>query len=220
MEVAYRPASDLKEIVIGLIRIFIGLVLLIEGLIFVDFMVYIGATSSTFSEKVVAAYETGYDQGYAKTYEITYQEAHAQAYEKGYSREYEIGLVNVSKEEAAVRVDLHNPTHKELTEFLVGDATNSNEFIHNKYVCFDFAAELNNNAETNGIRSAYVRVRFDGWGHAVVGFETTDKGLVFIEPQSDREVEMVIGESYPWQRVGAVSPTDRNEPVSEIQIIW
>jgi hypothetical protein len=107
-----------------------------------------------------------------------------------------------------------------MKEFLAHDMTDSNPFIRGEYVCFDFSAELNNNAEANGIRAAYVRIRAKEWGHAVVAFETVDRGLVFVEPQSDEDVSLVTGEPYPWQQVGANRPMNYDDAVVEIQIIW
>ena len=211
----------LIEFSLALSRIALGMVVLVAGLLILDIIVYLSATGSTFSEKVVAAYQGGYEKAYAQTYELGYQEAYAEAYEKGYSKGYEIGLGMISKEGAATRVELHNPTYRELREFLASDETDSNPFISGEYVCFDFATELNNNAEANGIRAAYVRIRSKEWGHAVVAFETVDRGLVFIEPQSDKEVrELEAGKSYPWQEAGADRSRGYDDAIVEIQIIW
>ena len=208
--------SGLKEIGIAIARIVLGMVVLIEGLIALVFIAY----TSTISDKIEAAYEDSYDNGYAQTYDVGYQEAYGEAYDKGYDKGYEIGLETGSKAGVATRVELYNPTHKEMREFLARDKTDSNPFVIGEYVCSDFAAQLNNNAEADGIRVAYVRIRSKEWGHAVVAFETADRGLIFIDPQSDRAVELVIGEPYPWYLVGAVSPTSYYDPIVEIQIIW
>jgi len=211
----------LIEFSLALSRIALGMIVLVAGLLILDIIIYLSATGSTFSEKVVAAYQGGYEKAYAQTYELGYQEAYAEAYEKGYGKGYEIGLGMVSKEGAATRVELRNPTHRELREFLASDETDSNPFISGEYVCFDFATDLNNNAEANGIRAAYVRIRFKEWGHAVVAFETADRGLIFIEPQSDKGVpELEVGRSYPWQAAGADRPRDYDDAIVEIQIIW
>lgn len=210
----------LRELGIAIARIILGMVVLMGGLIALDILVYISAVGSTFSERVAAAYHDGYNQGYDQTYEVAYQEAHGEAYDKGYDKGYEIGLGNGHRMKVASRVELNNPTYKELKEFLARDQTDFNTFIKGEYVCFDSAAELNNNAETNGIRAAYVRIRSKEWGHAVVAFETVDRGLIFIEPQSDKDVEMVIGKPYPWQSAGADRPTKYDDPIAEIQIIW
>ena len=212
--------SNLKALGISIAKIILGVVLLLGGLVALDILVYISATGSTFSEKVASAYTDGYDKGYAQNYEVAYQEAHSEAYEKGYDKGLEIGLRVGSRERVATRVELRKPTYKELREFLAQDKTDSNPFIRGEYVCFDFAAELNNNAEANGNRAAYVRIHSKEWGHAVVAFETVDRGLIFVEPQSDKDVELVIGQPYPWQASGADRPTKYDDPVDRIQIIW
>jgi len=212
--------GGLREFGIAIARIILGIVVVVEGIIVLDIIIYIGTTGSTFSKEIVAAYDDGYDQGYAQTYNGGYQEAYSEAYNKGYDKGYEIGLEIAPKEEVATRVELRNPTDEELREFLAQDKTDSNLFIEGEYVCFDFAAELNNNAEANGIRAAYVRIRFKEWAHAVVAFETVDRGLIFIEPQSDKEVELAVGKPYSWQWAVTGRLTDYSETIVEIQIIW
>ena len=212
--------SELKEMAIAIARIVLGVVVLIEGLIALVFIAYTSTIGGTYSDKITAAYEDSYDNGYAQTYDVGYQEAYGEAYDKGYDKGYEIGLETGSKAGVATRVELYNPTHKEMREFLARDKTDSNPFVIGEYVCSDFAAQLNNNAEADGIRVAYVRIRSKEWGHAVVAFETVDRGLIFIEPQSDREVGLVIGEPFPWYLVGAISPMSSYDPIVEIQIIW
>ncbi len=212
--------SELKEMAIAIARIVLGVVVLIEGLIALVFIAYTSTIGDTYSDKITAAYEDSYDNGYAQTYDVGYQEAYGEAYNKGYDKGYEIGLETGSKAGVATRIELYNPTYKEMREFLARDETDSNPFVIGEYVCSDFAAQLNNNAEANGIRVAYVRIRSKEWGHAVVAFETVDRGLIFIEPQSDREVGLVIGEPFPWYLVGAISPMSSYDPIVEIQIIW
>lgn len=201
-------------------RVVLGLIAMLAGLVLLDILVYLAAIGSTYDVTVAAAYNEGYDQGYTQTYEVGYQEAHGEAYEKGYEKGHEISLESDSGEQVSSLVGLRNPTRNELKEFLAADKTDSNEFISGEYVCFDFAAELNNNAEANGIRAAYVRIRAKEWAHAVVAFETVDRGLIFIEPQSDTEIELVIGRPYPWWMAGASSPLRYTDVIEEIQIIW
>jgi len=212
--------SGLKEIAIAIARIVLGMVVLIEGLTVVIFITYTSIMGSTYSDKIVAAYEDSYDNGYAQTYDVGYQEAYGEAYDKGYDKGYEIGLETGSEEGVSTRVELSNPTHEEMREFLARDKTDSNPYVTGEYVCSDFAAQLSNNAEANGIRVAYVRIRSEKWSHAVVAFETVDRGLIFIEPQSDGEAALVIGKPFPWYSVGATGPLDYHDPITEIQIIW
>ncbi len=212
--------ADLKEFGIAIGRVILGIIALLGGLIALDIFVYLAAMGSTFDIKVASAFSEGYSQGYAQTYTVGYQEAHGEAYEKGYKKAYEISLMSGSMEEVGSWVGLRNPTYQELREFLADDKTDSKAYINGEYVCFDFAAELNNNAEARGIRAAYVRLRSKEWAHAVVAFETVDRGLVFIEPQSDTVVELAVGRIYPWWEVGAVSPLHSAESIEEIEIIW
>jgi hypothetical protein len=211
---------ELKEVAIDIARIILGMVVLIEGLTVLIFIDYTSTMGGIYNKKVAAAYEDSYDNGYAQAYDVGYQEAYGEAYDKGYDRGYEIGLAIGSKEGVATRVELANPTYKEMKEFLAGDETDSNPYVVGEYVSFDFAVELNNNAEANGIRVAYVAIFAKEWGHGMVAFETIDKGLIFIEPQSDKEVRLVIGEPYPGYSVGAISPLGYFDPIVEIQIIW
>ncbi len=212
--------SNLKEIAIALARIVLGMVVLIEGLIALVFVGYTSTIGGVYDKTVASAYEDSYDKGYTQTYDVSYQEAYSEAYDKGYDKSYEIRLETGSKEGVATRVELSNPTHKEMREFLARDKTDSNPFISGEYVCSDFTAQVNSNAEASGIRAAYVRIRGEKWAHAVVAFETVDRGLIFIEPQSDKEVKLVIGKPFPWYSVGAVSALTSYDPITETQIIW
>lgn len=211
---------ELKELAIALVRIALGIIILVEGLTGLVFISYISFIDGVYDKTIVAAYDDSYENSYARTYDVGYQEAYDPAYDKGYDKGYEIGLETGSKEGVATRVELSNPTYKELMEFLADDETDSKPYIVDEYVSFDFAVELNNNAEANGIRAAYVAVFSREWGHGMVAFETTDEGLIFIESQSDREVRLAIGEPYPWRLVGALGPVVRFNPIVRIQIIW
>jgi hypothetical protein len=50
-------------------------------------------------------------------------------------------------------------------------------------ICSDFAETLHNNAEIHGIRAGYVTIELSSStiGHAIAVFNTTDRGLVFID---------------------------------------
>lgn len=212
--------SRLKETAIAIARIILGMFVLIEGLTVLVFINYTSAIGGFYDDKATATYEDSYENGYAQTYDASYQEAYSEAYDKGYDKGYEIGLGYGSKEGVNTRVELYNPTYKELTEFLTSDGTDSCSFVTGEFVCYDFAARLNNNAEANGIRAAYVHIRSERWGHAIVVFETVDRGFIFIEPQSDKKVQLVMGEPFPWHLIGAVRPLNAHDPLLEITITW
>lgn len=75
-----------------------------------------------------------------------------------------------------------DPTFQEMLNFLRADQTDKNDYLLDKFVCADFAEQVQNNAEMAGYNCAYVTVMFtDGVGHACNAFNTTDRGLVFID---------------------------------------
>ncbi|GAI92682.1 unnamed protein product, partial [marine sediment metagenome] len=86
----------------------------------------------------------------------------------------------------------------EVKAFLEKDTTEDNEYIEGVYVCKHFVRDVINNAEAAGIRAGYVVVKFeDGTQHALICFNTTDRGLVFVESQgSDRIIFMEVGGNY------------------------
>jgi hypothetical protein len=87
-------------------------------------------------------------------------------------------------------------TWTELVTFLEKDHTNWNPYIPGKYTCLDFSTDLVANATAQGIKAWIVAVDFTsgGPGHAFVAFATTDRGVVYVEPQAD--------DTYPTVAVG------------------
>ena len=213
---------DIREVswLVALARFVISLVITLGVLAGINILIYLDATNTTYNDRVAAAFADAYDYGYAQTFNATYQQARNQAFDKGYSKGYEISQESNSGKPVSRLVETHNPTYDELMEFLRADKTDSNAYIDGHYVCFDYAADLNNNADAAGIQAAYVRLRSTDWGHAVVAFDTIDRGLIYIEPQSDAEVKLVIGQPYPWQQVNATSPLSSSDPILQIELIW
>ena len=107
-----------------------------------------------------------------------------------------------------------DPTWGELIAFLKRDDTDKHPYNFSSFVCADFAEMLHNNAESSGIKAAWVAVDFEltpyplytpsfptlypfhnatddkkpgygisipGEGHALNAFNTTDKGLVYVD---------------------------------------
>jgi hypothetical protein len=76
-----------------------------------------------------------------------------------------------------------NCTYAELLAFIDADPTDTNVYLEGSYVCANFAEDVHNNAEAAGIRAAWVGIDLEGeeQGHALNAFETTDKGLVYID---------------------------------------
>jgi len=83
---------------------------------------------------------------------------------------------------------VNNPDAKdisfaELKSFILEDDADEETYIVGVRMCGDFAETLHNNAERAGIRAAWVGVDFedDIIGHALNAFQTTDRGLAYID---------------------------------------
>jgi len=211
--------SSLHEIANTLGRIVLGIIIILLGLITVDLIVYLNHLDDTLKKTSVAAYESSFELGFEETYHTAFRNGYTDAYEKGYDKGYEIGLRSNFKNNIPSLVALQNPSYQELKEFLFQDKTDDNQYIPDEYISFDFAVELNNNAELHGIRAAFVTVVFPDKSHGITAFETTDRGLIFIEPQSDANVRLVTGESY-WRLAGISDPAHYDDTIVEIQLIW
>jgi hypothetical protein len=124
-----------------------------------------------------------------------------------------------------------NPSWNQLVSFLEKDPTDKNRYVVNAFVCSDFAEMLHNNAEEAGWRSAYVciNVATSEYGHALNAFETTDRGIVYIDctaplipsGSADKVVEVKVGQDYvprsvfpepgwqsTWENLGRVTEID------------
>ena len=92
-------------------------------------------------------------------------------------------------------------TWEDLVSFLQVDNTNinsANKYDPDYYTCLDFSVNLVENAKKQNIKAWVVGVDFtnEDKGHAFVAFDTTDLGIVFIEPQLDiRWLDPVVGQS-------------------------
>jgi len=123
--------------------------------------------------------------------------------------------------------NLHDPTYNEIASFIAQDKTNEEEYIEGVFDCEQFSQQVNTNAENEGIRCAYVVIYFDGTdaGHGIVGFNTVDRGMVYVEPQSDEWVEnLEIGNDF-W--TDCIIPTGNyyyddspNDTIKEILLFW
>jgi hypothetical protein len=114
---------------------------------------------------------------------------------------------------------LKNPNWAQLLDFLRADKTDEMPYIYPTFVCDNFASTLQSNAKKAGWRCAKVRLDMTGYtdpyklgiasnaGHSCNAFETTDRGLVFIDctgpipgtpfpPNNDTVVSVVVGQRY------------------------
>ena len=147
----------------------------------------------------------------------------ATSYNPGNSEYYFVG-------EDGHRIMLHNninatdPTYSELISFLAADCTDEHKYIIGSYTCGDYAEDIHNNAEAAGIKSAWVELDFTdgGYGHALNAFNTTDKGLVFIDcTENDGEINNFgVGNKYTPESIFDSQEFECMGTVSRFEIYW
>lgn len=106
--------------------------------------------------------------------------------------------VNYDRMTAGYGYVMKDPTYQEMKSFIAADRTDAKEYIVDVYICGDFSADVKMNANKQKIRCAYVVIDYPDSGHAIVAFNTTDRGIIFIEPQSDEEVNIEVGKNF-WE---------------------
>lgn len=134
-------------------------------------------------------------------------------YEKAYQQGYTAGLKGASSDH-----NLHDPTYQEMKEFLANDESDLKPYNSKEHICTDYTADVNNNAKKLGINCFSVYIIYPQTGHSIVAFDTTDKGMLFIEPQYDKEVTLDIGRSYS-QSNGFVIQQDLDDTIVRYLII-
>ena len=116
-------------------------------------------------------------------------------------------------------IGVHDPSFDEMIAFLNSNKVNWQGYREN-YDCLQFACDLQRESFEQGIRSAVVLIDFSTNGHVIVAFETTDKGLIYIEPQSDLPIRFEIGAKY-WKWVaGPDYAIDYDDTVTKITLKW
>lgn len=84
--------------------------------------------------------------------------------------------------------DAGNVSFETLKDFIVSDQTDKDLYVPGMQMCGHFAETLHNNAEKIGVRAAVVIVEFEDGSapHALNAFQTTDKGLVYLDCTGSR----------------------------------
>ena len=79
-------------------------------------------------------------------------------------------------------------------------------------------------AEKEGLRCAFVEIRFPGEGHSIIAFETIDEGFVYLDAITDDRVRPIIGKRYyqciePKPGYYYTKPP-YDDTIKDILIIW
>ena len=93
-------------------------------------------------------------------------------------------------------ITLKNPTFEELKKFVLADTTHRHPFVPNEYECRNFATDMVNNAVREGLMAGFVLICYNQGQHAVVAFNTSDRGLIYIEPQTNAAIDVKVGGTY------------------------
>lgn len=164
-------------------------------------------------------YQNGYGQGNTAGYNSGYSVGYKSGYSTGNSSGFGVGYnIGFSKGWKTTGFNIRDPTYSEAINFIVVDKTDKNTYVEGSYVCHDFSYDVKRNAFKAGYRCFYIVIEFkSNLGHAIVGFNTTDKGLLFIEPQYDKVVRVVIGQHYSAPN-GFVQPI-YDDTITKIEIV-
>jgi len=120
-----------------------------------------------------------------------------------------------------------NPTYAMLVAFIVANSVDTNTYFKGgpkAYVCSDFAEDVHNDAEAAGIRAAWVSIDLQGEdeGHALNLFETSDRGLVYIDCTGERHGFVFIPEINKYLKLNpAIFPepeSESNDKVAYVEI--
>ena len=87
---------------------------------------------------------------------------------------------------------LTDPSYSEMKTFLAKDTTDIYLYIADTYTCVNFSRDTIFNAGAKGWKCAYVVIDIEEMSqqHAIIMFNTTDKGKIFVEPITDGELQI------------------------------
>jgi hypothetical protein len=91
-----------------------------------------------------------------------------------------------------------NPSYDQVISFLKSDTTDQTPYERGKFTCGDYAEKVQHNAENAGWNCGWVFIELnDGYNHACNVFDTTDRGLVFVDSTTlDSIVDVKTGAEY------------------------
>ena len=177
-----------------------------------------------------SGHSVGLDEGQTQGYESGYTDGNIAGLASGYEDAFPDGFADGREVGLSTRVGLHDPTYLEMRSFLLTDRTSTTVYDLDDNNCMDYSTIVGNNAEAAGIRAAIVLLTYEPLlgvetsDHSIIAFDTTDRGLVFVEPQSDETAYPTIGER--WQDAIPLPPgyywlpSPEDDVIEEIQVVW
>jgi hypothetical protein len=167
----------------------------------------------------LAGYNTGNTAGIATGYTNGYKVGNTTGYGLGEKTGYTVGYQKGWK---ATGFNIKDPTYQQMLTFIQNDKTDEKEYVEGSYVCHDFTSDVKRNAFNAGYRCFFVSIEMGDFmptsvGHALVAFNTTDRGIVYIEPQTDIIMHVKVGQPY-WDRTIYEAPS-YDDTVTKIELI-
>ncbi|MFA5400150.1 MAG: hypothetical protein WC169_09940 [Dehalococcoidia bacterium] len=161
-------------------------------------------------------YSTGYTNGNVVGWDKGIKYGENVGYEKGYSLGYDNG-----KEFVVTHLDQYVTipkavSYEEVVEFLEMDKTDEIKYVDDVFDCVSYAKQVRDNANAKGIKCGVVILDLHNdteiMGHAINVFDTNDSGLVFVSPQTDKDVgDLMVGSYYKM---------DLLYRITKVDIIW
>jgi len=123
--------------------------------------------------------------------------------------------------------EFYDPTYAEVAQFMTNDNTDALAYDAQNFNCLHFSRAFIANARQLSMRCASVIINFDetNVSHAIVGFNTSDNGMVYIEPQFDEWVENLEPGNDYWTECVVFNGIyehveDPNDTIREILVFW
>jgi hypothetical protein len=128
--------------------------------------------------------------------------------------------------------DACNVSYGELMDFILRDKTDQLIYDDSGFVCIDFAVAVHDNAERQNISAGVVTCNIGGTLHALDVFNTTDRGLVYIDctggragaPVHNYDKIAYVEWLYRVEPVVDISPyhyvNDKHDTVTNVHLYW
>jgi hypothetical protein len=108
----------------------------------------------------------------------------------------EVSYLSSRLEELKKQKGLVNPSYSELVSFVAEDLTDT--LVYTDYfTCVDFSNTFVRNFRNKGYYSCVAYVEFEKGAHDFVAVNTTDMGVLYVEPQNDAIIySLKVGDNY------------------------
>jgi hypothetical protein len=128
--------------------------------------------------------------------------------------------------------EARNVTYRELIDFILLDKTDQVTYDNDSFVCIDYAVTVHDHAEQHNVSAGVVTCEIGGTLHALDVFNTTDRGLVYIdctgasagEPAHNYDKLARIDGRYRVEPLVDIAPYyyigEKNDTVTNVHYYW